>query len=523
MAFAISLASLLAMASTAANAQGNADFYGQGSQASCVVSPATFTGWLAGSGSDASFSVPDNAAFKPDSANPLCSFYQQMSHNFLWLVSPESGFPYVFLGSQFYNVALDANFNPIFTPNEPSAAQGVMKRGMLKVRDAKPVQMPNDAMGAAINTGSADGINSTGQAGGGGALLSQNAQLVYYSIHVNDVYRDLWLNQATVPYFQTLQNFPETIANVQEIAAASGVPSYADGKALILELKTSWVDVSAVPGGTQGDALTLTAEVPSFVEQACPAGMGTGNCLVWDGTTYLTKILAMVGMHVVIPVPNHPELIWATFEHVFNAPDNTYSFVGPGDLLLTNSYSASDPASTFYATGTAIADANIERMQVNSKSDGKVISPDEGQTIGPSSVVRYQPWGGIQPENPSVTDPTVINNTRLLSLNGTLLPQVLALNGGEPRSAYIQTGAVWTDGGQGNIPTAAPTTPPAPGQPALIGSPVLANTTMETFHQATNPSNTQAGCFGCHFANPAAQGQSVQGVGVSHIFSVTTN
>jgi hypothetical protein len=38
-----------------------------------------------------------------------------------------------------------------------------------------------------------------------------------------------------------------------------------------------------------------------------------------------TVNLAMVGMHVVGSTKGHPEMIWATFEHIGNAPNDDYS------------------------------------------------------------------------------------------------------------------------------------------------------------------------------------------------------
>ena len=74
---------------------------------------------------------------------------------------------------------------------------------------------------------------------------------------------------------------------------------------------------------------------------------------------------------------------------------------------------------------------------------------------------------------------------------------------GDVRSNYFQVGAVWTK--DGSIPS-------SPTDSELIGSLLLANSTMETYHQLGSSSSDQ-GCFGCHSASTST--------GTSHVFSLT--
>jgi hypothetical protein len=438
-----------------------------------------------------------------------------MTQNFLWLVSPEAGYNFVFMGSQFYNVTgFDANENPIFSPNAPNADKSTLKRGIFQLRGSKPLLSRAMAKTAAASLD----VDGTGQAGGNGALISQSGSLVYYAEHANDVYVGLFKNQASVPYFQTQQNFPTSTAQVAQIGAAAKA-TYNDAISLSLELKSSWIDAATIPASDLPYFLTMSAEVPNFVPN-CPTSVPAGCKLYWDGNpaNVLTKTLALVGLHVVVPVQNHPEMVWATFEQAFNAPDNTFAFIGPGNQVSTQTYQANGPAMTFFATNTPIGSANTQLVKSKTAPDNSVsivAVPPTGPG-GATSAVRFQPWGGIQPANPSATDPTVINNTALMSLAVSVAPQLITIpGGGTARAGYFQSGAVWTT--TGGIPTAAPTTPTTSGQPPLAGSPVLANTTMETFHQKTTGKN-QAGCFSCHFSSSATQG-----VGVSHLFNLTAS
>lgn len=478
----------------------------------CVVTSTQFQSWQATANSG-NFNVPNNAGFTiPANQDPDCVFYQQMAQNFLWLTSPQTGYPYIFLGSQFYNVVgFDTNNNPIFVPNTPAVAtkgKPQVLRGIFNLRGAKPVGRTGKGM--MLSQPSVVPVDGTGQAGGGGALQSQAGSLVYYAIHVNDVFKDLQTNQATVAYFQSQPNFPLSLSNVSDIAKASNVLSYADANALILEVKTSWVDSATIPVAQLGNYLTVTAEVPNFVK--CTS---TQNCYMqWDGTTTVTKTLAMVGMHVVAPVAGHPELVWATFEQSANAPANTWYFSSTAGTVAVP-YNAAVTGKTFFSSGTTLANANQELIKSVSGANNTVqIVASGSATPGASSVVNLNPWGNVQPAStPTGSNPVVANNTKLLSLAGSLGLNLALVPGGIARANYIQSGAVWTVGGA--LPTAPPQIPTASGQPTLAGSPVLANVTMETYHQtATAP--VIPGCFNCH-----STGGSTAGVNVSHVFNLT--
>ncbi len=119
------------------------------------------------------------------------------------------------------------------------------------------------------------------QAGGNGILATNptygdgTSYVVYYSIHVNTVFE-----KAAVDFAQMIQNQPDTANN--RMAFPTGA----------LELKASWVNVNAIAANAQSDYYTTTATIDNK-----------------------TVTVALLGMHVVGVVENHPEFIWATFEH----------------------------------------------------------------------------------------------------------------------------------------------------------------------------------------------------------------
>ena len=83
-------------------------------------------------------------------------------------------------------------------------------------------------------------------------------------------------------------------------------------------MKSAWVDAAYLPPQVAASKLlTITAEVPAFQ----PSAQNGLVVLTSDGTVMAQRTLALVGMHVVGTVANYPEMVWATFETPFNAPD----------------------------------------------------------------------------------------------------------------------------------------------------------------------------------------------------------
>lgn len=145
-------------------------------------------------------------------------------------------------------------------------------------------------------------LSSIKQAGPGGVLVSNPkynnvADTVFYSIHVNDLLKDkaLWaaaqINKNKLPV-SNLETFP--------VGA--------------LEVKASWINIEAIPVQERASYFTTKAAV------------------IDKKNNYTEKTVALLGMHVVGVVKNHPEFIWATFEHkdmapVYNKKNNSVTAV----------------------------------------------------------------------------------------------------------------------------------------------------------------------------------------------------
>lgn len=384
-----------------------------------------------------------------------CDFYSWAWRNFLWLTSPTApdSIDYVFQSNAFYELEGD------------SLVQEPVVKG---VRGAKP--------------------DAVGQAGGGGTLISQSefglssdSSLVYYGIHVNDVYA-YFVSGYKLGFLTSITEFPTNEEGLDSILNFAkdyyGVPTPADSQALTMEVKTSWVLTSAVEDSTK--YICTSAMVPVFTHES-PA------LWTWDGTTLNDVRLALVGIHIVGPVTDHPEMVWASFEHVDNTSDVNYYYQDTnGVTKKVENISNGNPVSGFLFTDstTSVSNSNAEYMKYLADS----LKANLEHTISASSTVRVNPFGSDS------TPSSALNNSEIISLNQFIQN---GLAPGDLRQNYFLLGATWTNG-------VIPTSPGA----ETIGSSTLANSTMETYFQSQN-------CFGCH-QNGGSPSKNLDGL--SHIF-----
>jgi len=275
--------------------------------------------------------------------------------------------------------------------------------------------------------------------------------------------------------------FPTTQADLNKItsfAAAHG-KTFPDPDALAIELKSSWVEAAGL--ANINSYITMDATVPTF-DKSNPAQ--------WVPNGQKTVKLAMVGMHVVGSTAGHPEMIWATFEHIGNTPNGTYTYTNTSNAKVTVQqatagtwlFSASNSAGPFNASHMLYNDPNID-----------AIAPFK---VSPSDTIRWKAWGAAFGVSPNPIDGSdTASNTEIIAINNSVRGQLV---GGDVRSSYIMTGSTWTIGGA------------APNATNQVGTSRLANSTMETYQQGTSNSAGGTNCFSCHGTNQ---------VGVSHIYN----
>jgi hypothetical protein len=368
-----------------------------------------------------------------------CLFNQWSWETFVWATAPIDG---------------SLRFLSWKTPDELIATSGEAPRkpGMLRLDGhMKPLHMPGVS-------GSDSEVGAIVEADGS-MLIGPNGYPVYASVHMTD------------GFFDTVKR------NLIATGAYQNNPNQDDyfsvGDAVV---KATWYrldDGETAPAG----AYTTQAEVP-IVTQQCDA---SGACKVVTTGKFEVATVALVGMHVVGNTNNHPEFLWATFEHNMNSPafaDNSFVFDA----------SKSDPKTyTFYKGGTPFGQSTL--LVNTNPSSGPVVSFDAatGKFSPATQVVQMNRTGGDTQTN---------GPANIAKLNQVSQAQLKSINKSTPFQNYNLIGTVWfkpntyvtsTSGWQ-NL-----------NQTNAVGAISLMNSTAETFLQSSK-GNQGNNCFECHSA-----------------------
>ncbi|WP_372833300.1 hypothetical protein, partial [Puniceibacterium confluentis] len=435
---------------------------------SCGIAPATLDGWFRDGTASTGGAViaADGFAFPPVQ-NTACDFYQWGAQMFLWITSPAATASVTFDTPEFYDVVETAGGTFEFQSNAGSK--------------------PNPML---IRTVKAQDIGGTGQAGGGDVLLSEQGSLTYYGIHTNDIYAGYLTGQKAGAFdgLGIAGNFPITQADVQQVEAYMK-QTYDNPQAMTMEIKTAWVDAATVDAA---QFITLDAVVPRF---------DRASDTRWPLSGTETMTLALVGVHIVAPVAGHPELVWASFEHVSVAPALEYAYLDASGAVKLQPFDSSGDW-TFFPSDAAQPTTSplVPAVAAMESTTGDIVA-DTGQTIAPVAVVQENPWG-LSPADPA----NAKANSDLVSLNASLR-NILMGALGDKRGNYLQIGGIWTVTGQ--LPTGG-------GDGNIRGGNRLANATMESFHQYPDKNNNfqSENCFTCHSVSSGA----TDGIALSHIF-----
>jgi hypothetical protein len=322
----------------------------------------------------------------------------------------------------------------------------------LKPRDLKP-------KGATANRSDDDPRQA-----GGGVLVDQDGQIVWYSTHMNDAYFQFVQQNGGAGYSKAAKtlNFP--------VGAAV--------------FKASW---KVVPDGTTPTGFyTEKSAVPLLINKK-----GGGIAIDPSGKTRPVTV-ALVGLHVVGVTDNHPEFLWGTFEQVQNAPD----------LPPNMQPNSSDPVS---AQGFTFYKANTPANACNAPSPAPSVDPAK-QTVAPvTNVFRQFATGNAAPNR--TADINAINSGAQgeMANMGTFKPP-------QPKETvwanYKLIGTLWL---------LANTLKPDDGNmvPEGVGSVNLANATLETYFQGQGFS-----CFLCHNTGASTSGPKQypgKDINISHV------
>lgn len=371
-------------------------------------------------------------------------FHQWSWNKFLWLTKP------------------DAGGNPLF------------------LNQAKVKQVTSHMNAVTVPSGTLVVLQDTAQAGFQSAVLQTNPDynngtgaMVYYSIHMNP----------------TMYTAGLGFANQLKSGAlpASNDASFPVGS---FELKVAWVPLSAIPASKQNDYYTTTAS------------LSTNN-----GVSFTNTQVALIGMHVVGVVQNHPEFIWATFEHDDLSPDydwTTNSASSASDQLLFKNGTTTGINGILYNTTTKLGQEpyqvfDLFQYGIPRNPDGTFMSTSQQEPAD------FQNVDGINQCVKSQLNDVWAN----YFYNGSLW---LNTDGKTPAQQ-----AQLIDSLAGNMGNATP------GSFAR-GSLNCANVTMETFTQTFESSisginvSNLANCFSCHSSQSFAQSSNVSPIYLSHSF-----
>jgi len=287
------------------------------------------------------------------------------------------------------------------------------------------------------------------QAGSNGIMVDQHGRAIYTTMMINDLYRNF-----------VIENDLNTATGMQTVAPKLNFPNGA------MSLKASWKVVQ--PG----------EDSRKFYTQVMPLQLLTvedGQVVISDKAGIVNTKVALVGFHIAVYVKDHPEAIWATFEHKDNSP----TFNQP----QSPNKAVSDKNYTFYKAGTTAYNCNS-----NNSGNNAILQLDETSQVmknNTQSCLQYPTGTG---DNEPSAEKAKENLFNINNLNQSVHSVISASSVWQN---YDEIGAVWFSIADNLNPNWTPNVDAS----FLIGSTKLSNTTIETFTQNQRSADE---CFACH-------------------------
>ncbi|PIQ25324.1 hypothetical protein COW36_19655 [bacterium (Candidatus Blackallbacteria) CG17_big_fil_post_rev_8_21_14_2_50_48_46] len=319
-------------------------------------------------------------------------------------------------------------------------------------------------------------------------LVDQNRNPVVYSIHTNAVFAE-FVRSHDLYNWQKMLKTPEQ----------GGISSELEFPPGSVEYKAAWRILE--PGEIAPDYFTMRARIPVLKNK--------GKSV--DTTAQTREVtVALLSLHVVGVVEDHPEFIWATFEHADSD--------GRLDLVPTalenpvagqiQKLASPHPAYPLFGHGaTAVEGNQLPPVQNIDESTQKFTAPTPIFRVYPASFSdSAEADAGLESLNE--------NMGKLFAQTD---PQAQDL-----RRHYRLVGAVWLDNPESKNPQgvfkANRNFENKPGETILAGEDNLASMAMESFAQTP-----AMNCLSCHNTTPKyIQGQQVfpaRKINVSNVMS----
>lgn len=257
-----------------------------------------------------------------------------------------------------------------------------------------------------------------------------------------------------------------------------------------LELKVSWISTDAIPKEKIADYFVTKAAFKNKQGQ------------------YVAKSVALLGMHVVGVVKNHPEFIWATFEHKEMAPVYDWK----------NNSVTSTAEMLFYESGTT---SGLQGIKWN-KTSKKPLTPNKAFILYEYGIPKVLSTNEYM--TTSQSEPANFDNIDTIN-------KCVASKLTDVFKNYFYNGSIWlnTDGltpaQQAQTIVKSQISSVLPDSLAR-GSSNLANITMETYTQTfkNDVHDINAGnlvnCFTCHQSQnfDTSRGTGKSPLYLSHVF-----
>jgi hypothetical protein len=395
---------------------------------------------------------PETQTPEPDFHAPTsnCEFHQWAWQSFLWISQPTA--------SGRIRLLDQPTAGDLFAPGRPPAP---LSHNLIQQYGQR---QPNLQLRVSKLSSPSSSIGSIHQALSQGVLVDANGQPIYYASHINATYYE---------FVRTNRLFIKSVY--------LGAPDTLNFPFKSVEYKSSWRVVA--PGDPADGFFKTTAVIPR-IKCTGASGSCSGDDIVQDPGSMQTVTVALTGLHIVGRLDKHPEFVWATFEHIKNAPDL------PAGLIPTDPTPVSTNDFTFYRANTKASDCNYLA------TDDLQLDAVTGKLSPTTQVFRQFELGGGDPSDKA--------NVR--DLNASVHSQLTA---NSLWRNYFLVGAVWF------LPQDA-LTPSLSGpriQALTTGSIHLSNATMETFRQSQDKN-----CFSCHdTAADADQQIPPKNLNISHI------
>jgi hypothetical protein len=304
-------------------------------------------------------------------------------------------------------------------------------------------------------------------------LVDQNRNPIFYSIHTNAVFNQ-FVRSAGLNQRERLLKAPE----------AGGLPADLEFPAGAVELKAAWQIVE--PGESLPDYYTLTARVPVLKQEA--------GKITATGATRVVKV-ALLALHVVGVVEDHPEFVWATFEHAnaagaLDLAPAARQNPGPGLPELVNPHGHY----ALFGPGSAPAAANQvpEQYQLEAETQKLTAATPIYRAYPASLGETAEEDQGLKELNQAVADLFTTHDR----------------HGQDPRRHYRMAGAVWLDQPGAQDPNgvfkAGRSFEHSAATPILAGENHLSSVALESFAQ-----HPGYNCFSCHNTQAKNLGQGL--------------